>query len=213
MDVSRASRKRTAGQGWLTTLLGIFVLVAGGFGLGLIVGVISEEPELVVGHVAGRSTEVDWTAPGASQAPAAGELPAAGEAPADRDLPAAKEQPPRVAEAGERSAPGAAGSPRAEARGLPPVAAAAPERASRPKGRSASYAIQVGAFAASAAADEVAGRLRAAGYPVAVLAPSSDDRWMVRVGPIGGKAEAEQTARRLKVEQDLPTWVLRESGS
>ncbi len=207
MDVSRTSRKRAAGQGWLTTLLGIFVLVAGGFGLGLIVGVISEEPELVVGHVAGRSTEVDWTAPGASQAPAAGELPA------DRDLPAAKEQPPRVAEAGERSAPGAAGSPRAEARGLPPVAAAAPERASRPKGRSASYAIQVGAFAASAAADEVAGRLRAAGYPVAVLAPSSDDRWRVRVGPIGGKAEAEQTARRLKVEQDLPTWVLRESGS
>jgi len=46
-----------------------------------------------------------------------------------------------------------------------------------------------------------------------VLAPSSDDRWRVRVGPIGGKAEAEQTARRLKVEQDLPTWVLRESGS
>ena len=62
--MSRAEEraKRQAGQGWLSTLVGVLVLVAGGFVIGLIVGVVSEEPELVAGHVAGRSTEIDWTA-------------------------------------------------------------------------------------------------------------------------------------------------------
>jgi cell division septation protein DedD len=55
--------RRSSGQAWLSTLVGILVLVVGGFLIGLVVGVVSEEPELVAGHVAGRSTEIDWTAP------------------------------------------------------------------------------------------------------------------------------------------------------
>jgi len=55
--------RRYSGQAWLSTLVGILVLVVGGFLIGLVVGVVSEEPQLVAGHVAGRSTEIDWTAP------------------------------------------------------------------------------------------------------------------------------------------------------
>ena len=56
-------KARDAGQGILITLVGILLLVTVGFVIGLVVGVVSEEPELVVGHVAGRSTEVDWSLP------------------------------------------------------------------------------------------------------------------------------------------------------
>ncbi len=49
---------RYAEPGWIASLLGAAVLIAGGFGLGLVAGVVSEEPELVVGHLVGRSEEV-----------------------------------------------------------------------------------------------------------------------------------------------------------
>ena len=39
---------REAGQGILITLVGILLLVTVGFVIGLVVGVVSEEPELVV---------------------------------------------------------------------------------------------------------------------------------------------------------------------
>jgi cell division septation protein DedD len=190
-----------SGQGWVSTLLGVFVLVVGGFALGLIVGVVSEEPELVVGHVAGRSTDVDWSVAGAAEAgvgasaepapvPARVDV-AAGPPPAPTSRPA----PAPAAKPAARPAPAAAPAPR-------PVRAAEP-----------GFAVQVGAFGTPAAANGVAQRLRAAGYPVKVLAPESDDRWRVRVAPIASRAEAEQTARRLKVEESLPTWVLREQAS
>jgi cell division septation protein DedD len=50
------------GAGWLVTLVGVTFLVAAGFAFGLVVGIVSEEPELVVGHLAGRSEEVAWGA-------------------------------------------------------------------------------------------------------------------------------------------------------
>ena len=61
MGADAVKRRHGTSQGWIVTLLGILVLVTGGFVLGLIVGIVSEEPELVVGHVAGRSTEIDWS--------------------------------------------------------------------------------------------------------------------------------------------------------
>jgi cell division septation protein DedD len=190
-----------SGQGWVSTLLGVFVLVVGGFALGLIVGVVSEEPELVVGHVAGRSTEVDWSVEGAAEA---GDVPAAEPAPAPAGVDVAAGPPPV---SGARPGPSAAAKPAAR-----PAAPAAPApRAARPT--EPGFAVQVGAFGTPAAANGVADRLRAAGYPVKVLAPESDDRWRVRVAPIASRAEAEQTARRLKVEESLPTWVLREQAS
>jgi len=51
---------RNGEPGWFASLLGAAVLIAGGFALGLVAGVVSEEPELVVGHLAGRSDDVAW---------------------------------------------------------------------------------------------------------------------------------------------------------
>ena len=46
------------GPGWLATLGGALVLVVLGFGVGLVAGAAFEEPDLVVDHLAGRTTEV-----------------------------------------------------------------------------------------------------------------------------------------------------------
>lgn len=235
MRADKRNTRRSAGQGWLSTLLGVFVLVAGGFALGLVVGVISEEPELVVGHVAGRTTEIEWSAVGAGGEPGSA---APGEAPASDDWPMAGDN----GQAGASTAP----SVDAPVRRLPPVAAPGEQRlapGARPSGAeqiaakaptsapaaggssgaakssapvadadsSSTFAIQVGAFGDSQAAQSVAGRLRASGYPVQVVPPASDDRWRVRVGPIRSRVEADETAQRLKVDENLPTWVLRES--
>ncbi len=53
------------------------------------------------------------------------------------------------------------------------------------------------------------------GFPAFVTAAprSGDERWRVRVGPMGSKGEADRIARRLKVEERLPTWVLNRGGS
>jgi DedD protein len=91
------------------------------------------------------------------------------------------------------------------------VAARGPAPA--PAAAEGGYAIQVGAFASAEAAQGLASRLRTAGYPVHVIAPERDDRWRVRVGPVASRDEADRTASRLKSEQALPTWVLREERS
>ena len=47
------TRRNTRGEGeagWLASLLGAVVLIVGGFALGLVAGVVTEEPELVVIH-------------------------------------------------------------------------------------------------------------------------------------------------------------------
>jgi len=70
----RDASVREGKPGWFASFLGAAVLIAGGFGLGLVAGVVSEEPELVVGHLVGRSEEVAWLPwPEAELAPADGE--------------------------------------------------------------------------------------------------------------------------------------------
>ena len=72
---------RDGKSGWLASLLGAAVLIAGGFGLGLVAGLVSEEPELVVGHLVGRSEEATWLpAAEAESVPARGEWVRAGTA-------------------------------------------------------------------------------------------------------------------------------------
>ena len=44
MGRQKGGDRRRSGQGWLSTLVGILVLTAGGFLIGLVVGVVSEEP-------------------------------------------------------------------------------------------------------------------------------------------------------------------------
>jgi len=208
MASARGGEQRGGGPGWLSMGLGVVVLTIGGFALGLVVGVVSEEPELVAGHVAGRSTEIDWGGRDA-EAPAAradDEAWRAGEPAAPRtasrrslDEPAGKRPRPREAAPEEEAA-------------LPQVAAPPPAEPRAATDASLRFAVQVGAFGSEPAATGVARELREAGYPVRVVAPESDDRWRVRVGPLASRAEAEHMARRLKLEESLPTWVLQESG-
>ena len=68
----------------------------------------------------------------------------------------------------------------------------------------------MGAFVDGKAAEDIAATLRRKGYPVRVVSPSTDSRWRVRVGPVHDRPEAELLASRLKTEEQLPTWVLRD---
>ena len=185
------AHERSSGQGLLTTMLGIVVLIAVGFAVGLAVGVVSEEPDLVAGHVAGRSTEIDWAAPVLEETVAS-----------SPSIEIEESEPVAVVVAGNReSRPATEASPKK----LPDVAAA--------RSSEEGFAIQVGAFGTETAARAMEARLQGAGYGVRLVPPSTDSRWRVRVGPISGKGEAEATARRLKVEEGLPTWVIAEKRS
>ena len=50
--------RRVAGPGWFATIGGGVLLVVVGFGVGLVAGAAFEEPDLVVGHLVGRTTGV-----------------------------------------------------------------------------------------------------------------------------------------------------------
>lgn len=191
-------RRRRPRQSWGKALFGIVVLIVGGFLLGLIVGVVSEEPELVVGHVAGRSTEIAW---GSADTPAPREAAPKTSAPAPQAVAAASREP-------EPKLPSVSAQP---PQPLPPRPTPAP--VAEPAGvYEEAFLIQVGAFADGASAEKVASTLRQKGYAVLVVSPSTDSRWRVRVGPVVSRPEAEQLAGRLKSEERLPTWVLRDSA-
>jgi hypothetical protein len=164
-------------SGWLATVGALVVLVAVGFGIGVVAGILWEAPRLVIAHLTGGTTEIRWTADSQGRAVATEESAPEAGAPSREEAPAVE---------------------------LPAVAAAPPGRA----------AIQVGAFADSAAAETLADRLRGRGYPVYVTPGARSDapRWRVRVGPLADRAEAERVASRLKSEEKLPTWVLDEDG-
>ena len=70
----------------------------------------------------------------------------------------------------------------------------------------------MGAFSEARSAEQVATTLRGKGYPVKILEPTSDDRWRVRVAPVSGREQALRLERKLKQQERLPTWVLRDQG-
>jgi hypothetical protein len=188
MAASSRSKKGSAGPGWLASLLGAIFLIVSGFLLGLVVGVVSEEPDLVVGHLTGRSTEIAWDRP--SDSVIEGAVPLPGER--------------RVAgddAKGSEAAPAASTA-------VPLPSVAAPPPGHEPRSSPGRYSIQVGAFGAETGAARVAGDLRGKGYPVEVLPPTTDSRWRVRVGPVDGESAAKRMAMRLKTEEKLPTWVM-----
>jgi cell division septation protein DedD len=49
---------RQAGPGWIATIAGALLLIVAGFGVGLVAGAAYEEPDLVVDHLAGKTTEL-----------------------------------------------------------------------------------------------------------------------------------------------------------
>jgi DedD protein len=192
------------GPGWLATLLGGFVLVVLGFGLGVVVGAAREEPELVLRHLSSDAQEVPAPAPGPPHAapPAPEAPPTVAPAPAPAPTPAsepAREAAPPVRPSAAVSSP-------------PPAGATHPERAPAGTPAGPRYAVQVGAFAESAQAEKLAERLRRKGLEVHVTPGTGprDSRWRVRVGPVDSRLEADRVAERLKTTEQLPTWVLTE---
>jgi cell division protein FtsN len=190
----------------------LLVLVAIGFGVGLLFGVVTEEPELLAGHLRGESQSVALdVAPDRSARSADREDSA--EAIAMQDRPALGTQQTASAVqlpavASPRSAPKAFPSVVvAPAGGSEGPATAVSESVMRVTRAESGWSIQVGAFSQQAAATRLAEGLRAR-YPVEVLPASGKaGRWRVRVQPIRSEARARQMAEQLKRDERLPTWV------
>ncbi len=209
-------------------VLGSGAIVAGGFAFGLVAGIIWEEPRLIAGYVAGESEEIDLS-PGKSEAkrPEPGPVPPVSASPAEpgaqrgaaerrQALPGGSAEPGAQRGAAERrqALPGVSvgGPPQGKAGGSRPRSEVKPSVGGPPLyGR---FAVQVGAFADSRSAERLAQSLRDKGMGVYVSPGTQrgDARWRVRVGPIESRAAAGQVATRLKSEEQLPTWVVREGG-
>jgi cell division septation protein DedD len=187
-------RREGGSRSLVWTVLGLSLLAVPGFILGLLVGVAWEDPGLVLGHLFGRSELVAWSDETPDVA-AERATPAESQAPAPQV--AASEEPPPV------SAP-----PRPSATRIRPEVIS-------PGAPAARFAVQVGAFTESRAAERLAESLRAKGFDVYVSpgAKAGEARWRVRVGPLPSRAEAKRVAARLKAEEKLPTWVLDEDGA
>ena len=214
MNLTNEERKRPSASkrtGWLATLGGAALLVAVGFGVGLVAGTAYEEPELVADHVSGKTTEVvlgpigdgqPHETQGGASADDVAAAPPTGAA-AEPDPAAVVDQPlPTPLGAGAleevpeaQAVAAAAGRP-----GAKPVAKAVPA--------GTGYSIQVGAFGSEATARQLASELGKRGYKAYVTREGADARFKVRVGPIASRSEAEQTSTRLKTEHHLPTWIL-----
>jgi DedD protein len=192
-------RRSRRGRGWLFSLLVLALVAIPGFALGLFAGVLWEDPGLILGDLAGDTEEVAWGPQ--TEADAAG-------APTGEAV-----------EGGETGAEAAVSAPADVAAAPPPAPPPLPsaDRAAAPGARAAGkLSVQVGAFAESRAAEQLAESLRGAGLPVYV-SPSAEaegqKRWRVRVGPVATREEAERIASRLKTKEKLPTWVLTEDGT
>jgi cell division septation protein DedD len=185
---TRSGKEKSTGfRGWLTTAAGLVVLIVAGFSLGMLAGIVWEEPDLVFAYFAGDTEEVAWR--GGAEAPSDVDVAAAtADEPVDPQIRREREQ--------QRTTPSAT---------PPPVAAA-------PKGR---LAVQVGAFGSSAKAESLANSLRSKGFSVYVSpgAKAGESRWRVRVGPLATREEAERVADKLKRREKLPTWILSEDAS
>jgi cell division septation protein DedD len=198
MTTEQRKRPQAQRAGWLATLAGVLLLVAVGFGVGLVAGTAYEEPELVAEHLAGRTVEV-------ALGPVAEDV---AQAPAD-DVAAAPPPPaPGVVE--PLPTPLGAGALDESREGrLPRPAPSAAARAAAP---GSPFAIQVGAFATEATAQQLARELGKRGFSSYVASEGSGARFKVRVGPITSRGEAEQLSGRLKSEHRLPTWIMAGNG-
>lgn len=194
-----------------TTILTVgrlLLFIVAGFAIGLLIGVVSEEPELLAGHVRGdtATVELDESLAGRVEAEAAAERGADGVAAEAAEGAEAEVSLPDVA------APPAGWDAGADDGGTDEPAAETAEAASAPPAQ-VGWAIQVGAFGDEPSARALATRLGDKGYPIEVLpAGPESNRWRVRVQPIGEEQAARGTAERIEREERLPTWVLRLEG-
>jgi len=185
----KARERDAAGSSWLAALVGLVFLIVAGFGVGMVAGVIWEDPGLIFAYVTGETEEVAWD----------------GSSDTAPDVAARASKPERLVDPQLRRT--AAIEPAAaEPAASPPAVAVAP---------TGKVAVQVGAFESSEAAERLAESLTGKGYPVYVSpgTKAGNARWRVRVGPLATREEAEATAARLKKSQKLPTWILNEDAS
>lgn len=174
----------------------LLAFIAAGFAIGLLIGVVTEEPELLAGHLRGDTETI--------------ELDAALAARSDEEVRAAAAALTESGEAEPSDAEIAVPFEDESTGGLPDVAAGPFAAASAQSG---DWAIQVGAFGDEPSAAQLADRLETKGYPVEVLPAGADsNRWRVRVQPIEGETAARATAERVEREERLPTWVIRLEG-
>jgi hypothetical protein len=174
----------------------LLAFIAVGFAVGLLIGVVSEEPELLAGHLRGDTETIELDAELAAQP--------------DEDALAAAAAFAESGE-GEPSDADIAVPLEAESTGGLPAVAAGPFTAA--SAQSGDWAIQVGAFGDEPSAAQLADRLETKGYPIEVLPAGADsNRWRVRVQPIVGEIAARTTAERIEREERLPTWVIRLEG-
>ena len=163
MDMTTDERKRSysnKSNGWLATLAGAAVLVAVGFGVGLVAGTAYEEPELVAQHLAGQTTDV-------ALGPVGGGLEEGGQL--DGDVAAAPPprgplaEPEAVLEAPPTpSGAGALDEAREQALAPKPAPVAVQKPVVKPAAGGAGFSIQVGAFASESTAHAARGRARQA---------------------------------------------------
>lgn len=205
--------RNTFSRSTILTVGRLVAFVVAGFAVGLVIGIASEEPDLLVGYVRGDPSTVELDAALAArpdQDEEAAALAAAAEAAAasedaEAELLAFAQDDgsavvlPDVGAGPVDSEPGwRSGGDPAGGAGMP-----VDDR----------WAIQVGAFADQPSAEQLASRLEGKGYPIEVLpAGAASSRWRVRVQPIDGEAEARSLAERVEREERLPIWVLRLEG-
>ena len=189
--------------GWLSTLFALVLLIVTGFLFGAMAGFLWEEPRLVFAYLSGESEPVDWS----ERPEPRGDLPAVAAGPSNAPP---SVTPVKTAKAERPPAAKPVSAPKPAARKTPPRQDPPAVSARAPEG----FAVQVGSFEESAAADRLAVSLRERGYSTYVKTDpaSAGRRWRVRVGPVAERDEAQRLASRLERKEKLPTWVLEETG-
>lgn len=226
--MARASRRRarTRAPGWIQTFVGAAVLLAVGFGVGLLAGGALEEPALVVSHLAGETVE----APLPSELPDAGSADPLASALARVDAERAVERPlgapaaspdsgvsPAGTAAADASEPVVAAQGRPSDDGRPSVASAPAASSDVSNVSRTGFSVQVGAFSEASGARQLVDHLRSLDFAAYVaevdLEGRAGARYRVRVGPFETRAAASDAAGKLHSDQRLPTWVLAEEGA
>ena len=206
-DERTATRRarRQGGPTLLSALFGAGLLVVLGFARGIVAGLMLEEPLLLLDYVTGKTRSVALAPAARPEAPAAVASPAP--APPDVAARAPGSPPPEPAVPASAPAPlPAEAPPRPSEASAAPAAPQPPDQASTDRG----FSVQVGAFADSGPAAQLARRLEGKGLPVYVSPSAGTDarKWRVRVGPLATRDEAERVAARLEKQEKLPTWVM-----
>lgn len=192
----------------LATLTTFVLLAVAGFSLGALAGILWEQPRLILSYLTGGTTEIAWRGDTEAEEAALPDVAAGPETIGPVKMAVEPRREEKTAPPEQASKPATREAPPKPAVAAPePVAAPPLPRAPKSSGP---FAIQVGAFGSSEAAEGLANRLTGKGYDAYVTpgAGGGQTRWRVRVGPLADKASADSLAARLKKNEKLPTWIL-----